>query len=1102
MSFGFGVGDFLAVLELISDLRKKFVDAPKEFKDISDEVRNLSIVLQDAEIQSNHLSQTKTDQAIEIVKGCKRLLNELDESLDKYSELGQKPGKGPGSAISAKARRIWKRMKWEPDDVRDIRSRIVSYIATLRAVEGQAMGRKLDILVHHHDDSERLEVLQWVSTTDFVARQNDLIRLHQPGSRQWLFDSADFNSWKGAKGKTLFCPGIPGAGKTFTMAMVVDALGKPLSSDDFNKEMANVGVFYLYCSYQNKEQTAMQLLTSLLRNVLQHRSDVPDEIVKLYKAGKASGTGIADRSEAMGLLKASLSGLEYIYIFIDALDELLDEIRRPFVKDLLALQKHCSANLFLTSRPISAISRSFKNATEVEIRASEEDIKAYLTDNMGDLVPDFVLGNAKLESLVLESITAACDGMFLLAQLHLQSLKGKPTQKAVRTALAKLATGSSAYDDAYEKAIQRIKDQALDSCILAMDALRLVTCARRPLGVEELCHALGVEVREDEVRKDDVREESYEFDIENVPTIDAVVSVCAGLLAVDKESNVARLVHKSAQEYFERNQKKWFPNAHGFIAITCHTYLLAVEDSTDHSISFPFQGYANDHWGYHQRLGEEGLVKADDAGTPGQKRVVFPGGKKSMQDTLSDMGVARLAAEFGSMDTALLWACENGKRSVVELLLRATTKAQSDSEYEHFVRGPDLLVAGASNGHVNIVQLFLGMGTNPTTAASDGRTALCSAAKGGHADVVALLLEQETINPNATSGDGQTPLCLAVGGGHDDVVSLLLEQETIDVDLLSTIPIKHPFSGDANNYETHIWTPLLMAAYKGHMGCLELLLDRSNITFKDSEGRNALWLATTEGQHTVVERLMNTAHGHELVQSHLKASGKYERTVGKGLAAAKSSSPYSHLQKRRFVEIPTGLWVRVINHTSFYDASFFVDNINPFLVAVLRNDTISAGAMLADLDINKPCHPQLSFMLGSTFENLVRYSPKYCSILHIAALPRSPPEVIKFLSRSPVTQGIDVEALDSDGKTPLLVAAEFNRLENMKALHFEAGAKLDHRDYDGTYLALKWAAYHRNQDTFEFLRSRLDLGLNADNDFGHLVKYSVMNLRTASRMSR
>ncbi|PQE34081.1 hypothetical protein CJF32_00010777 [Rutstroemia sp. NJR-2017a WRK4] len=50
MSFGFSIGDFIVVIELVKKIRKEFVDAPSQFKDVFDEVRSLSIVLQDIEV--------------------------------------------------------------------------------------------------------------------------------------------------------------------------------------------------------------------------------------------------------------------------------------------------------------------------------------------------------------------------------------------------------------------------------------------------------------------------------------------------------------------------------------------------------------------------------------------------------------------------------------------------------------------------------------------------------------------------------------------------------------------------------------------------------------------------------------------------------------------------------------------------------------------------------------------------------------------------------------------------------------------------------------------------------------------------------------------
>lgn len=52
-----------------------------------------------------------------------------------------------------------------------------------------------------------------------------------------------------------------------------------------------------------------------------------------------------------------------------------------------------------------------------------------------------------------------------------------------------------------------------------------------------------------------------------------VISVCAGLVTVDEESNIIRFVHYTTQEYFERVRLEWNPSAQEEIAVACLTYL-------------------------------------------------------------------------------------------------------------------------------------------------------------------------------------------------------------------------------------------------------------------------------------------------------------------------------------------------------------------------------------------------------------------------------------------------------------------------------------------------------------------------------------------------
>jgi hypothetical protein len=127
-----------------------------------------------------------------------------------------------------------------------------------------------------------------------------------------------------------------------------------------------------------------------------------------------------------------------------------------------------------------------------------------------------------------------------LAQLHLESLIGKRSAKVLRNTLTTLPSGSEAYGHAYRDAMDRIEGQFKDQEQLAKQVLSLITCVKRPLTGLELQHALAVEVG------------TPNLDEENLPDIGDIVSTCAGLVTVDEESNIIRIVHYTTQEYFKR----------------------------------------------------------------------------------------------------------------------------------------------------------------------------------------------------------------------------------------------------------------------------------------------------------------------------------------------------------------------------------------------------------------------------------------------------------------------------------------------------------------------------------------------------------------------
>jgi hypothetical protein len=61
---------------------------------------------------------------------------------------------------------------------------------------------------------EHRAIMEWISLTDFSSQHLDIITRRQKGTGKWFIESPEFLLWMRQPKQTLFCPGIPGAGKT------------------------------------------------------------------------------------------------------------------------------------------------------------------------------------------------------------------------------------------------------------------------------------------------------------------------------------------------------------------------------------------------------------------------------------------------------------------------------------------------------------------------------------------------------------------------------------------------------------------------------------------------------------------------------------------------------------------------------------------------------------------------------------------------------------------------------------------------------------------------------------------------------------------------
>ncbi|KAJ7589399.1 hypothetical protein C8J56DRAFT_33442 [Mycena floridula] len=398
-----------------------------------------------------------------------------------------------------------------------------------------AVRRKVDILTKHVIDAETTkkhkEFLEWISKLDFQATQNETFAKHAVGTGDWFLKQQKFVDWKDGKTKLLWCPGIPGAGKTILSSIIVEHLCSAISEP-------KIAVICIYCDYRRQEeQTPTQLLGSVLKQLVQQHPVLSDHLLALHKK-YPSQDDHPSIDELFKALQAEVSLYSQVYIVVDALDESSEgnEARELFFsthpQGLWSLSDHIQ--LLVTSRDILSISQEFDNIPRIPIEANSKDLETYIRDKITrDIkLKKLVKDDSVLAAQIIEKVILKAAGMFLQAQLHLDALASQLNRKGLRTALALLPKGIM---DSYDEAMARIKAQGEAEYKLACQIFYWLAYAKRPLNIEELQHAVAV------------ADDMTEMDFDAIVDVDMLTGICAGLIVVQEKQKQYSYLHHNYQ---------------------------------------------------------------------------------------------------------------------------------------------------------------------------------------------------------------------------------------------------------------------------------------------------------------------------------------------------------------------------------------------------------------------------------------------------------------------------------------------------------------------------------------------------------------------------
>ncbi|KAJ7478803.1 hypothetical protein B0H11DRAFT_1696061, partial [Mycena galericulata] len=157
------------------------------------------------------------------------------------------------------------------------------------------------------------KIIEWFSPLNLFLRQADIFSTREPGTGKWLLEDTLFNNWKSGTTKTVWCPGMPGAGKTVLASIIVDNLRATVDSQ-------NTGVAVIYLNHKETEvQSPSNLLAPIWRQLVVDRPMSPT-VHSLYVKHREQRTR-PPVEDTYRVLSSTVSDLSRVFIIIDALDE-------------------------------------------------------------------------------------------------------------------------------------------------------------------------------------------------------------------------------------------------------------------------------------------------------------------------------------------------------------------------------------------------------------------------------------------------------------------------------------------------------------------------------------------------------------------------------------------------------------------------------------------------------------------------------------------------------------------------------------------------------------------------------------------------------------